>query len=347
MPERRSSPTLPRYPHPVELRAWVLDHSPARVRQFTFQRLEAFFSSLGNSFSSASLGYWKAFLLGAEARTGLEKLRSWDENLRKDPRATKDYLTLACITYTFCERFDVPLVCDQPPFWVPIDHIHLFDLAPSQIRAELAEAIQQVQSEDISNKIEQLFAAPAKFDEFDLPRFRPVVDRLVAFLLRYSGGLEIHNLGVRAWIAANAHRARHAIDPKERDSAVRSLENVADALLPSDWAGRTPNEAGLSLEYIETRNSLAPVLRKKHRNPNARLLALKEKLPDMERAVLERMAKSTPRRAASTLLGHKYGVSPGYLENLLKRGNLFLRVSEHWSQSLAEIPLDDFLASPA
>jgi hypothetical protein len=256
-------------------------------------------------------------------------------------------MTLACITYTFCERFDYPLVCEQPPFWVPVDHIHLFDLAPSQIRIGLADAIKQVESEDISNALGQLFAAPSRLDEPNLARIRPAMDRIVPFLLRFSAGLQIHNLGVRTWIAANTYRARYAIDPRERDSAMRCLEKVADALLPSGWTGRTPNEAGLSLEYTQLQNLLAPIFRKKFRNPAAYRLALQEKLPGIEHSVVKRVAASTLSQGVLTVLAHKYSLSEGYLKNLIKRGNLFHKICTHWSQSLAEIPLDDFLTFPA
>jgi hypothetical protein len=323
-----------------------LDHSPARLRRIALQRLEAFVFSLGESLSNRSLSLWKAFLLGIEARPDAERLHSWEKSLREDLGDTRDYLTLACITYTFSEKFDYPVVCEQPPFWVPVDHIHLFDLAPSEIRAKLADAVKQVESEDIPNTLGQLFAVPSKLDESNLPKFRPAMDRMVASLLRFSAGLQIHNPAVRTWIAENAYRARHAIDPTERNSAVRSLENVADALLPSGWGGQAPNEVGLSLEYIRLRDSLAPILRKKFRNPAARFLALQEELPSVEPEVLMRMAKSTTGRALLTLLAHKYGLSEGYVENLRKRGNLFLEISSHWSQTLVEAPLDNFLVSP-
>jgi hypothetical protein len=172
------------------------------------------------------------------------------------------------------------------------------------------------------------------------------MDRLVAFLLRFSAGFQIHNLVVRTWIAENAYRARHAIDPGERDSAVRSLENVADALLPSGWGGRAPNEASLSLEYKQLRDSLAPIFRKKFRNPAACRLALQEKLPGIEHSVVGRMAKSTLGQGVLTVLAHKYSLSEGYLKNLIKKGNLFHKVCAHWSQSLIDIPLDDFLPFP-
>jgi hypothetical protein len=288
------------------------------------------------------LSLWSAFLLGVEARADAKRLHSWEESLRRDPRATKDYLTLACIAYTFSEGLDYPLVCEQPPFLVPVDHIHLFDLAPSEIRARLAEAIKQVESEDIPKTLGQLLTTPSKLGQSHLPSVRPAMDRLVASLLRFSAGLQIHNLGVRIWIAENAYRARHAIDPRERDKAERSLENVADALLPSGYAGRGPNEGGLSLEYIQLRDSLDPILRKKYRNPAARFLALEEQLPGVEREVLKRMAKSTKGRAVLTLLAHRYGLSEGYLENLRKRGKLFLEISAHWSQTLAEASIDNF-----
>lgn len=346
MPERKSSLKPLRHLHPIQLRAWALDHSPARLRRIALQRLEAFISSLGKSLSNRSLNFWRAFLLGVEARTDAERLHSWEESLRKDLRDAKDYLTLACITYTFCENLDYPVVCEQPPFWVPVDHIHLFDLTPSEIRVGLADAIKQVESEDIPNTLGQLFAVPSKLDEPHLPKLRPAMDRMVASLLRFSAGLQIHNLAVRTWIAENAYRARHAIDPRERDSAARSLENVADALLPSGWGGRAPNEVGLSLEYIRLRDSLAPILRKKFRNPAARFLALQEELPTVEPEVLKRMAKSTTRGAVSTLLAHKYGLSEGYVENLRKRGNLFLEISSHWSQTLVEAPLDNLQSFP-
>jgi hypothetical protein len=177
-------------------------------------------------------------------------------------------------------------VCEEPPFGVPVDHIHLFDLTPSQIRAGLADAVEQAEAEDISSVLGQLIATPSKLDQSHLPRSRPAMDRLVAFLLRFSAGFQIHNLVVRTWIAENAYRARHAIDPGERDSAVRSLENVADALLPSGWGGRAPNEASLSLEYKQLRDSLAPIFRKKFRNPAACRLALQEKLPGIEHSVV-------------------------------------------------------------
>jgi hypothetical protein len=346
VPERKRPPKPPRHPHPIELRAWALDHSPARLRQIALLRLEVFLSFLGKSLSNRPLSFWRAFLLGVEARADSEHLRRWDESLRKDLTATKDWMTLACITYTFCERFDYPLVCEQPPFWVPVDHIHLFDLTPSQIRAGLADAIKQVESEDISNILGQLLAAPSKLDVLNLARVRPAMDRLVAFLLRFSGGLQIHNPGVCTWIAANAYRARHAIDPRERNSAVRSLENVADALLPSGWTGRGPNEAGLSLEHMQLRNSLAPIFRRKFRHPAAYRLALQEKLPGIEHSVVARVAKSTLGQGVLTVLAHEYSLSEGYLKNLIKKGNLFHKVCAHWSQSLADIPLDDFFPSP-
>jgi hypothetical protein len=315
------------------------------LRHIALQRLEVFLSSLGKSLSDRSLSYWKASLLGVGARTDPKQLRGWLENLGKDLTDAKDFLTLVCIAYTFCEQSDYPLVCEEPPFWVPVDHIHLFDLTPSEIRAGLADAITRVESEGISTILGQLFTAPSELDEANLARVRHVMDRLVASVLRFTGGLGICNPGICTWIAANAYRARHAINPRERDSAVQSLENVADALLPSGWGGRTPNEAGLSLEYMQLQNLLAPIFRKKYRNPAARLLALEEQLPGEEREILKRMARSTKGQAVLTLLAHKYGLKESYLENLRKRGNLFLDVSDHWFQSLADIPLDDFLAS--
>jgi len=201
-----------------------------------------------------------------------------------------------------------------------------------------------VEAEDIPNMVGQFFAGPSKVDESNLVKFRPVMDRFVAFSLRFSGGLEIHNLVVRSWIATNAYHARHAIDPRERDCALRSLEKAADALLPLGWAARTPNEAGLSLEYVQLRDSLAPLCRKKFRNPAACLLALEEKLPGIERRVLEEVAKATLSQGVLTVLAHKYGLSQGYLKNLIKRGNLFHNVCAHWFRSLAEIPLDSFFA---
>ncbi|NIV69210.1 MAG: hypothetical protein GWN41_03605 [Phycisphaerae bacterium] len=316
----------------IEYRRWALEYSPSQLKRMALHRLRALVSNLGSGLSSRTVSLWGDSILGTA--TSLEVEERY-QDLASKSTDVQEVMILALIMGRFCELTDMPLVCDRPPYHVPIDCVHLFDLQPAQIREGIEHTITEIKSERLPDLVREIASnRPTPDKKESDENLRRVMDLMVPFLLRYSGGMLIHNLSVRHWIAGNAYRAQHAVSSAERQAAVQSLERVFDALLPFEPIEQRPNEAGLSLEYEQIRELVDPILKKRYRNSSARRLALQEKLPDISRSVLDSLATCRPQEFALRILSQKHGLTPAYLKNLVKRGKLFYEVCNHWAEAL-------------
>lgn len=323
--------------HLIKLREWALDHPPARLRRVALHRFETLVSSIGTGLSPHAVSIWKEFIFGTRRSLEREQLERWLQDLAKNEASAKDFMIFALILGKFCERADVPLVCDQPPYWVPIDQVHLFDLQPAVIRKGAEQVLREMESEDLASLVKKLASNPrTTIASMSDEKLRRMMDSIAPFLLRFSEGSQIHNPAVRYWIAGNVYRARHAIVPQERRAAMQSLERLVDALLPPETRKEGPNEGGLSIEYWQIRNLADPILKKKYRNPSACRLSLQERFPTIPSNLLDDLADCRPREFALRILSKKYRLTPGHLTNLVKRGKLFHAVCAHWAEALLE-----------
>ena len=335
---------LGRQPHVIKYREWALNYSPTRLRHISLQKLEIFLSNLRRDISPHATTFWRAFVLGADSRLDSSQIKSWYEILSKDKSTARDLMILISIVQKVSENAGMTVVCDRAPFLVPMESIHVFDLSPSEIRTSLSRALADIESASIPNLMTHLVSSSTPLTDYDLPRFRPAFDAIVAALLRFSGGLAIDNAVVRFWIAANASRARFAVDQRERRLSRQSLESIMNAVLPPEEIRDAPNEAALSRGYFEIRRLADPILRMKYRNPAVRRLALKEKFPRDTGRVIEHLADCRQKEFALGLLSaRRGGLNQGYLWNLIKRGNLFHRICAHWFEALAEVPLTELV----
>lgn len=318
--------------HWIEHRKWPLDYSPPQLKRMALRRLDAFVAGLGGGLSPKAVSIWREFILGTSTSLDVEDRYQDLANKRAD---AQDFMILALIVGRFCELANMPLVCDRPPYQVPIDCMHLFDLQPAQIRKGARQAVGEIESEGLPDLMQEIADNPrTTSDKVSDEKLRRVMDSIAPFLLRSSEGMQIHNRAVRHWIAGNAYRARHAIAPNERRAAVGSLEKIVDALLPPEVTEEGPNEAGLSLEYAQIRERADPILKRRYRNPSVCRLSLREKFPHIPRSLLESLAACRPQEFAWQILSEEYGLSPGHLKNLVKRGNLFHAVCAHWAEAL-------------
>ncbi|MDA2913629.1 hypothetical protein MYX77_06670 [Acidobacteriia bacterium AH_259_A11_L15] len=318
--------------HWIEHRKWALDYSPPQLKRMALRRLDVFVAGLGGGLSPKAVSIWRESILGTLTSLDVEDRYQDLANKRAD---AQDFMILALIVGRFCELANMPLVCDRPPYQVPIDCMHLFDFQPAQIREGVGHTIREIESAGLPGLVREIADNRRTTDQEGRDeKLRRVMDLIVPFLLRYSGGMQIHNPAVRHWVAGNAYRAQHATARHERRAAVQSLENVFDALLPFETTEERPNEAGLSLEYAQIRERADPILKRRYRNPSVSRLSLREKFPHIPRSLLESLAACRPQEFAWQILSEEYGLSPGHLKNLVKRGNLFHAVCAHWAEAL-------------
>ena len=330
---------VPRFPHALTFREWALDYPPSQLRRIAVRRWELFVSCFGKPLSPGLLEVWRALVLGEERAPDQQASDRETKSTIWNERFLEEYVRLI----SFMERLPgvvgLPVIGHLPPFQVPVDHVHLFDLRASLIRRCFSQGARDPELANLGAAIKEFFKASAEADEFaKWTQARPVMDRVFPAWLRDSDGFAIHHEMLRHWIAFNVRSARRAVDPRDREAAHQSLERICAALFPSEWSGEGPNEAGLAFDYRFIREQADPVLKRKFRNSELKRTELHRRLPQFERSLIDRWADCSPREFALALLSARYALKPGYVWNLVKRGNLHLAITLHWRKALLSSP---------
>ena len=335
--------TAPRSLHPIQLRRWALDYSPARLRRMALDRVETTVSVLRPIASPIALRFWKKVVLGAEERLDRSHKKCWHDIFIRDKTSLRDFIILVAIFNKLSESGEPVIVWDRAPYAVPVDHVHLFDLKPAEVREGLAEALEKVRLEGIPEVAQRVVVDGATLSDSNWAKAWRFLDLLVAFHLRFFEGSAIRDQTVQFWIERNAWLVRHAVDPKMREAAQQSLDTIFQALLPPEYCKRTPDEVGLSSEYWEIRRIADPVLKRRNLRDLVKGEDLCRRFPEDDSHLINRLAGCTSQKFALGLLSGTHRLKPGYLLNLIKRGNLLSEISAHWRETLWSIDKAEFV----
>lgn len=325
---------MPRTRDALEFRRWALDFSPSVLKRKAVRQWEKMAPEFGKRVSPFLLERWRAGLFGEESD---KERQQYDDEFRDgilNGTLIEELIVVASWSEKLSDEVGVPVVCDRPPYEVLVDHAHLFDILPHVIRKSFGTGMSDSDLNSIREAMQKMRdgSPPDLITAFT--SIRPLMDRAIPILLRATEGYGIHNEFVRHWIVFNARMARRSVDARDRAAARQSIVKVGEALSPSPWVGEGPNELGLAVDYRFIRQHADSILRKKYHNANLKQADLHAKLSQFERSLINKFAHESPRKFALELLSARYRRKPGYLWNLIKRGNLYVDIIGHWRAAL-------------